>query len=135
MEIGGRICREKVETLKETKNKLTVAQRFTDYVAKAMRSWTFIICQMIFITIWMIFNHEWPQIAFDDKAFDILRLALTIEGSFIGSILLMNQYRQSVLDRKVTYTDFIIDCQIQKELKRITPMIERLYRDMEQRKK
>jgi len=135
LEIGGRICREKVETLKETKNKLTVAQRFTDYVAKAMRSWTFIICQMIFITIWMIFNHEWPQIAFDDKAFDILRLALTIEGSFIGSILLMNQYRQSVLDRKVTYTDFIIDCQIQKELKRITPMIERLYRDMEQRKK
>ena len=90
---------------------------------------------MAFIAIWIYINHEWPQIAVDDKAFNILRLALTIEGSFIGSILLMNQHRQSLADRKVTYTDFIIDCQIQKELKRISPMIERLYKDMEQKKK
>jgi uncharacterized membrane protein len=106
----------------------TLGQRVADTVSAIIRSWTFVICQMIFIAAWIIVNHHFPTIAFDNKSFDILRLVLTIESSFIGSVLLMAQHRQSEKDRKIIYSDYILDRQIYKEVREIHPLIEDLHK-------
>lgn len=102
---------------------------------KVIRSWKFILCQLTGISLWMAVNHFIPSIAWDNKSFDILRLVLAIESSFIGSIILMSQHRQSEKDRMIIYKDYILDCQIKKEVKEIRPLIEALYKDLEDRKK
>ena len=84
---------------------------------------------MAFIGIWLIVNYCFPHIAWDDKSFDILRLALTIESSFIGSLLLMSQYHTSMRDRKVIHNDYYVDLRIWQEVREIRPMIEKLYKE------
>lgn len=106
----------------------TVGQRVADIVSAIIRSWAFIICQMLFIAAWIIVNHHFPTIAFDNKSFDILRLVLTIESSFIGSVLLMAQHRQSEKDRKIIYSDYILDRQIYKEVKEMHPLIDEIHK-------
>lgn len=106
----------------------TVGQRVVDIVSAVIRSWSFVFCQMIFIAAWIIINHQNPSIAFDDKSFDILRLVLTIESSFIGSVLLMAQHRQSEKDRKMLYTDYVINQQTYKEMRQIHPLIDELHK-------
>lgn len=96
--------------------KISFADRFADKVAKIVRSWTFIIGQLFFIAFWIGFKLWRPDLPFDDNSFNILRLVLTIEASFTGSILLMTQYRQSQKDRSIVYNDYILDTRIYKEL-------------------
>jgi len=86
-------------------------------VAQIVRSWAFVGAQFVFIALWIGFNSWRPELAFDDKSFNILRLVLTIEASFTGSILLMTQNRQSKKDRKIVYSDYILDSHIYKEVR------------------
>lgn len=97
----------------------TVGQRFADWTAQIVRSWKFVIAQMVFIAVWIFINHHFPHIAWDDKTFDLLRLVLTIESTFIGSLLLMNQHHQSEKDRKIIYSDYILEHQIYKVVKEL----------------
>jgi len=82
---------------------------------------------MIFIGVWIVVNFYFPHLAWDNKTFDILRLVLTIESSFIGSVLLMNQHYRSEKDRRVIYSDYCLDLQIRQQLKEMRPMLESLY--------
>jgi uncharacterized membrane protein len=88
---------------------------------------------MIFIGAWIIVNRSCPSIAWDNHSFDILRLALTIEGSFIGSILLMNQHYQAEKDRRVIYSDYVLDLQIRQQLKEMRPILEAVYKNMDKK--
>jgi uncharacterized membrane protein len=100
-------------------DKATFGERFADRVARIVRSWTFIFVQLLFIAFWIIFNMKFPNLAFDDKSFNILRLVLTIEASFTGSILLMTQHRQSQKDRAIVYSDYVLDSKIYKKVKKL----------------
>jgi uncharacterized membrane protein len=89
---------------------------------------------MIFIIVWLAYNHFFPSHAFDNPAYDVLRLVLTIEASFIGSVLLMHQHRQAALDRRITLSDYVVELQIQREIKQLHPLIAALHSDMEKKK-
>lgn len=102
----------------------TVGQNFADWVAKIVRSWAFVICQIIFIAGWIAWVHIHPTTGIDNHSYDILRLILTIESSFVGSLLLMNQHHQSEKDRRIIYNDYILDHRIYKEIRDIRPMVE-----------
>ena len=117
------------------KVKPSIGQRVSDRVAKVIRSWTFILVQVVLITAWMLITRFCPSIAWDDNAFDVLRLVLAIEGSFIGSILLMAAHRQSDIDRRVVYNDFCMELKIRRELKEMRPMIEELVKKASANKK
>ncbi|MFX4921913.1 DUF1003 domain-containing protein, partial [Acinetobacter baumannii] len=65
--------------------------------------------------------------AWDDSSYSLLRLVLTIESSFIGSILLMHQHRQSEKDRRIIHQDFVLDILIRKDLKELKPLIKELH--------
>ena len=100
-------------------NESSFGQRLADKVSAVIRSWTFISLQAIFIVLWMSINHWYPSIAWDDSAYNILRLVIAIESSFIVSILLMAQHRQSQKDRQVVYNNFILNSEIKEEIQHI----------------
>lgn len=120
---GGGLCPAKVVATKET-----FSQHFADFIAKTLRSWTFIICQISFIGIWIALKHFFPSWSFDDEGYNILRLVLTIEASFTGSILLMSHHRHSEADRKIMYNDYVLDYQMRQQLKEIQPLIEEIHK-------
>lgn len=109
----------------------TAGQNFADWVAQIVRSWTFVICQIFFIAAWIVWVHVHPSTTIDNHSYDILRLILTIESSFVGSLLLMNQHHQSEKDRRIIYNDYILDHRIYKEIRDIRPMVEDVHKKME----
>jgi uncharacterized membrane protein len=111
-------------------DKTTPGQKFADQVAKTIRSWTFVIIQAIFIATWIFINHNNPSIAWDNKSFDILRLVIAIESSFIGSLLLMSQHNTALKDRKVIHNDYYVDLKIWQDVREMRPMIEKMYKEL-----
>lgn len=83
---------------------------------------------------WIALNYYCPTIAWDNKSFDILRLVFAIESSFIGSLLLMSQNQTSIKDRKVIHNDYYVDLKIWQEVREIKPMIEAIYKNLENKK-
>lgn len=110
----------------------TMGQALADWVAQVVRSWAFVICQAIFIAGWIAWVHIHPATIIDDHAYDILRLILTIEGSFIGSLLLMNQHHQSEKDRRIIYNDYILDHRIYKEVRDLRVILDDMRKDKDE---
>jgi len=77
---------------------------------------------MVSIIIWIALNTV--RFHFDPYPFDGLKLILTIEASFMGSMILMNQYRQGSIDRKLVFKDFIVNWAAKKEVDEILPLIK-----------
>jgi uncharacterized membrane protein len=100
-------------------------KKLEDNIARVIRSWTFIITQAIFIGLWIYLNHHFPSIAWDNKSFDILRLVITIESSFVGSILLMAQHRQAEVDRKVSNEDYELDKEMSVDMAEIKRLLQK----------
>lgn len=95
---------------------LSFGDRTSDFIASLVRSWKFIIFQFTFIFIWILVNSFF---GFDKYPFDLLKLILTIEASFIGSIILMTQNKRADQDRRILWANYIIELQIEKDLKKI----------------
>lgn len=100
----------------------TISQRSVDLLVKIVSSWYFVLAEIVFIAVWVGLNQA-KNIVWDPYPFDILKIVLMIELVIIGSIIIMNQQRQSQFDRKIIYQDYIINCRIQKELHDIHPLI------------
>ncbi len=113
---------------------MELGQRVADFVARTIRSWIFVILQAIFIAAWIIINRNNPSIAWDNHSFDILRLVIAIESSFIGSLLLMSQHSTAMKDRKVIHNDYYVDLKIWQEMREVKPKIDAIYKEMEEKK-
>lgn len=111
------------QIIANSRAKLTLGQRVSDFCARLFRSWGFIVCQLIFIAIWIILNASHIT-HFDNPSYDILKLILVIESSFMGSMILMSHHRQSNMDRKLSYQDYVINWGSKKELDQILPLIK-----------
>jgi uncharacterized membrane protein len=85
------------------------------------------------VAIWFGINRFFPHIAFD-STFSTLQVLLLTEGCCIGSVFLMTQHRQAALDRRITVSDYVVDCRIQQEIKELRPLIQALHKDMEDKK-
>jgi len=85
--------------------------------------------------MWIIINRNNPSIAWDNRSFDILRLVIAIESSFIGSLLLMSQHNASIQDRRIRNNDYYVDLRMWQQIKDIRPMIEAIYKDIENKNK
>lgn len=96
-----------------------LGQKISDGVAKAVRSWSFVICQMTFILLWIYINRHGSIYLWDKYPFDMLKLILTIEASFTASMILMQQNRQAKRDREILYQDHAIQLHIQQEFDKI----------------
>jgi uncharacterized membrane protein len=106
-----------------SQNKL--ANHPSDFFVKLFRSWKFVILQLAFIAIWIVLNTI-HLVSFDPWPFNGLKLALLIEVLFMGSMILMNQSRQSGLDRKIIFQDYIAELSIKKEIEKIRETLDAL---------
>ena len=85
--------------------KLSIAQRFTDFASDVIGSWWMIAAQTLAILTWFFLN-LWPDSPtghFDDRTFDLLRLLLAFQSAYTAPLILMAQRRQARKDRKVLY--------------------------------
>jgi uncharacterized membrane protein len=90
-------------------------------MAKLIRTWSFIVCQLIFVVAWFSGHHFFPQ----QLPFEILQILLLTEGCCIVSIYLMNQHNERVLDRRIAINDYIVDCQIKNDVKTLLKDMEK----------
>jgi uncharacterized membrane protein len=90
-------------------------------MTKFMRTWTFLIFQVVFVAAWFSVHHFFPQ----QLSFEILQILLLTEGCCIGSVYLMNQHQEHALDRRIAINDYIVDCQIKKDVKELVKDMEK----------
>jgi uncharacterized membrane protein len=108
-----------------SQKKLTVGQRTSDFITNTVRSWYFVIFQIAFISFWAIINGvKFNHIYWDPYPFDMLKLILTVEASFVGSMILMSQNRKSELDRRIVFHDYMVNWAAKKEIDQILPIIK-----------
>lgn len=100
-----------------------VGEVISETISQFVRTWTFVIGQLIFIGLWIFINYK-TRFVWDPYPFQFLKHTLTIESFVIASMILMTQARQSKFDRSVVYHDYLVDKIIQKDIKQIKTLLE-----------
>jgi uncharacterized membrane protein len=76
--------------------------RFTEFIARAMGTPTFLLGLTLFVLAWMVFNTTAPEaLRFDSAAigFTALTLILSLQASYAAPLILLAQNRQDDRDR------------------------------------
>jgi uncharacterized membrane protein len=76
--------------------------RFTEWVARAMGTPTFLLILSLFCILWIVWNTLGPdELRFDDAAlgFTALTLMLSLQASYAAPLILLAQNRQDDRDR------------------------------------
>jgi uncharacterized membrane protein len=75
-------------------------ERIADHLAAGMGSWTFLIVQTLFMVAWVGVNVVWLlNRGWDPYPFILLNLALSLQATYAGPIVLLAGNRQSSKDR------------------------------------
>jgi uncharacterized membrane protein len=75
-------------------------ERIADQLSAGMGSWTFLIVQTIFMIAWVTVNVVWLlNRGWDPYPFILLNLALSLQATYAGPIVLLAGNRQSAKDR------------------------------------
>jgi uncharacterized membrane protein len=75
-------------------------ERIADQLAAGMGSWTFLIVQTVFMITWVGVNVIWLlNKGWDPYPFILLNLALSLQATYAGPIVLLAGNRQSAKDR------------------------------------
>ena len=75
-------------------------ERIADHLAAGMGSWTFLIVQSLFMIAWVGVNVVWLlNRGWDPYPFILLNLALSLQATYAGPIVLLAGNRQSSKDR------------------------------------
>ncbi len=106
--------------------RLTVGQKFADFVADLIGSWPFIMVQSVMLTIWITLNvTAWIQ-RWDPYPFILLNLMLSFQAAYAAPFIMMSQNRQSAKDRLSAEIDHMVNTKAELEigllLKRIDDM-------------
>ena len=104
----------------EHKESLRFGQRLADSVANGMGSWKFIICQTIFIIIWMILNFIGFMYHWDVYPFILLNLLFSTQAAYAAPIIMMAQNRQSERDRIQAMKDYKTNVEAKEEIESLT---------------
>ncbi|MDQ6918723.1 MAG: DUF1003 domain-containing protein [Candidatus Dormibacteraeota bacterium] len=76
-------------------------ERIADRLAAGMGSWTFLTVQTAFIIAWVAVNLIWLlNKGWDPYPFILLNLALSLQATYAGPIVLLAGNRQSAKDRE-----------------------------------
>ena len=94
----------------------TRGQRIADAVANGMGSWTFIICQSIFVLVWMSLNVLGMIRHWDAYPFILLNLIFSTQAAYAAPIIMMAQNRQSERDRVQAQDDYQTNLDAKQEI-------------------
>jgi uncharacterized membrane protein len=104
-------------------SELTLGQKISDRVAKAVGSWKFIIGQTICIIGWISFNsinnNQW-----DPYPFILLNLFLSFQAAYTAPAIMMSQNRQADIDRQQANNDFEVNVKAELEIELLHQKID-----------
>ena len=112
--------------LEKHREKLTFGQKLADGLAKGMGSWKFIICQSVFVVVWIglnlvaYFNH------WDPYPFILLNLLFSTQAAYAAPIIMMSQNRQAERDRVHAAEDYRTNVEAKKEIEELQIALARI---------
>lgn len=109
---------------KEEESKMSFADKVSDKIAEIAGSWIFIICFIIFLILWIVFN-IYIMDDVDPYPFILLNLVLSCLAAIQAPIIMMSQNRQAEKDSLRNQNDYLID--LKSEL-----ILESLHNQMEE---
>lgn len=101
-----------------------MGQRIADAVAACMGSWTFIICQSMFLGVWIWWNST--HASFDPPPFIALNLLLSFEAAYAAPFIMISQNRQAERDRHQADADFATNIAAKQEIEALQMHLSRL---------
>lgn len=111
----------------EWDKKITFGQRIADDVARFGGSWTFIICFVALMIIWMAFNVIKPfGLVFDAYPFVLLNLALSTLAAVQAPLIMMSQNRASDYDRLQAKNDYYVNKKSEEGVRLLHAKIDHL---------
>jgi uncharacterized membrane protein len=104
-------------------SQLTLGQKISDQVAKAVGSWKFIIGQSICIVGWISYN-SLNNASWDPYPFILLNLILSFQAAYTAPAIMMSQNRQSDVDRHQANNDFEVNVKAELEIELLHQKID-----------
>ncbi len=98
---------------------LTRGHRASDFVARLVGSWKFIIIQSIILVLWAGLNGAAWFYHWDPYPFILMNLFLSMQAAFTAPIIMMSQNRQSLKDRLDAHNDFQVNQKAEEEIRAI----------------
>lgn len=93
----------------------TTGERFADFVAGWVGSWTFLIVQSVLLILWMTMNVLQFWSVWDPFPFVLLNLVLSFQAAFATPIILMSENRQARLSERRNHLDLQINLLAEQE--------------------
>ena len=81
--------------------------RLANLITGAMGSWTFLIVQSIFVTLWLLTNLIAAFYHFDPYPFILLNLAFSIQAAYAAPLILMAGNVAAAKDRELWENDYV----------------------------
>ncbi len=111
---------------KKHEESFTFSDKVADAVANGMGSWAFIICQSIFVVIWMVLNVIGFMNHWDAYPFILLNLIFSTQAAYAAPIIMMSQNRQSQRDRLQAQEDYQTNIDAKKEIEALQMQLSKL---------
>ncbi len=103
-----------------------LSQKLADKITEILGSWTFIIFQSVFLTIWIFLNIAAWKNKWDPYPFVFLNLMLSFQAAYAAPIILMSQRRAGDRDRKKMELDFATDKKTKEEIEKLGKQLDNL---------
>lgn len=94
---------------------MSLKNKLTDKVTAVIGSWTFVICQLVFCSVWMIVN-SFINTPWDPYPFSSLANMIQIQGALAASFILIASNRQQEIDSKRIEKDLELSDHMSKEI-------------------
>lgn len=102
----------------------TFGQVASDFIAKVIGSWKFIISQTCFFAIWILYNLYSSYNHFDPYPFILMNLVLSFEAAFLGPIIMMSQNREEEKDRIKAEHNYLINSKTEHDTEMILEQLK-----------
>jgi uncharacterized membrane protein len=120
------------DTLRESDDNRTFAERLADRVAQFGGSWTFIIIFVCFLIVWIALNSfllvRSGKEVFDPYPFILLNLFLSMTTAIQAPIIMMSQNRQGEKDRLQAANDYEVNLKAELEIHRLHEKLDELHK-------
>lgn len=100
--------------------------RFADFVAEGMGSWTFIIAQTIIVGAWITLNLIGFLNHWDPYPFILLNLLFSTQAAYAAPIIMMAQNRQADRDRIQAKADYETNLRAKEEIEEIQQKLAKI---------
>ena len=106
-----------VENVNEIfREQLTSGQIASDWVARIVGSWSFILIQSFILAIWVALNISAVLRHWDPYPFILLNLILSLQAAYTAPIIMMSQNRQAAKDRVEAHIDYLVNQKAEEEI-------------------